>query len=285
MASMQVNNTDALQVLANLERVFRPEADRNELLPTTAVEASRPPSFGGWIADEIVGEIIRGEIPSGAPIRELDLAARFQTSRTPVREAIRMLAAYGLLDAYSHRSNIVRELTEHELAYISEARLALEPPAGRLAAARMCEPVRSQLVALKDEVAEAASEDDRRRFFGLLTRVQYLKFSACGNGYLTTMYTSIAHNVARIWYLSVEDEEPLARKAERLLIQADAIIGGDPDVAAATVTTSIMHSWASLRRRFHDDPLPLPETIEALALQAGIEGVAQCVTEETHRHD
>ena len=56
---------------------------------------------------QLADEIVRGAIPPGSGLDETELARRFGVSRTPVREAIRQLAASGLVEVRAHRGAVV----------------------------------------------------------------------------------------------------------------------------------------------------------------------------------
>ena len=71
-------------------------------------------------------EIVRGIIAPGTSLDETGLARRFQVSRTPVREAIRLLAASGLIEARAHRAAVVARPSEKRLAGMFEAMAELE---------------------------------------------------------------------------------------------------------------------------------------------------------------
>ena len=78
-------------------------------------------------ADELrqvlADEIVRGKIAPGASLDETAIASRFNVSRTPVREAIRQLAASGLVDAKPHRAAIVAQPAHDELSSRDSARI------------------------------------------------------------------------------------------------------------------------------------------------------------------
>ncbi|HEY1315395.1 MAG TPA: GntR family transcriptional regulator, partial [Steroidobacteraceae bacterium] len=56
---------------------------------------------------QLADEIVRGSLAPGAALDETTLARRFEVSRTPVREAIRLLAASGLVEVRAHRAAVV----------------------------------------------------------------------------------------------------------------------------------------------------------------------------------
>ena len=57
---------------------------------------------------QLADDIVRGALAPGSPLDETDIARRFNVSRTPVREALRQLAASGLVDARAHRGAVLR---------------------------------------------------------------------------------------------------------------------------------------------------------------------------------
>ena len=69
--------------------------------PRTAPDVGRKP------AAQLADEIVRGTLHPGNPLDETELARHFEVSRTPAREAIRLLAASGLVETYAHRAAVV----------------------------------------------------------------------------------------------------------------------------------------------------------------------------------
>lgn len=82
--------------------------------------------------------ILSGELKPGQPLVENALAAWCQTSRTPIREALRRLDQDGLIQR-SDRGLVVRKRSPEEILDIYETRIVLEATAGRVAAERRTE--------------------------------------------------------------------------------------------------------------------------------------------------
>jgi DNA-binding GntR family transcriptional regulator len=87
----------------------------------------------GGVYDRLREDILSEELTEGAPLVELDLAARYGTSRTPVREALRRLEHDGLIERHD-RSFTVRATSPEQVLEIYEIRIALEGIAARSAA-------------------------------------------------------------------------------------------------------------------------------------------------------
>ena len=81
--------------------------------------------------------IMSADLPPGASLNELEIAAALGTSRTPVREAIRKLEQEGLAMRYPNRGAIVTKLSMTDVLEIWQLREILEPAACRLAADRI----------------------------------------------------------------------------------------------------------------------------------------------------
>ena len=85
----------------------------------------------------LADEIVRGVLAPGGALDETELARRFNVSRTPVREAIRQLAASGLVDAQPHRGAVVAQPSEDRLIGMFEAMGEIEGLCAGFSAERM----------------------------------------------------------------------------------------------------------------------------------------------------
>ena len=105
----------------------------------------------------LLDEIRTGALAPGERLREIDLAARVGASRTPVREALRMLEADGLVTHEPRLGVIVRSLDYAEVVELYEMRAVLEGTAARLAARAASDVELGELRSLNDEFAAAGA--------------------------------------------------------------------------------------------------------------------------------
>src|SRR5579864_2966572 len=113
---------------------------------------------------QLADEIVRGALPPGAALDETDIARRFNVSRTPVREALRQLAASGLVDARAHRGAVVAQPSIERLGGMFEAMAELEALCAGLAAERMLPAERHRLEAIHKELRVLSHAGDPDRF-------------------------------------------------------------------------------------------------------------------------
>jgi DNA-binding GntR family transcriptional regulator len=112
----------------------------SELQPEASAEAQRPPH---WLHGELLAGlrdyIVEGNLSDGARVPERTLCALFGVSRTPLREALKVLASEGLIDLLPNRGARVRALSSLDVRELFDVMGGLEALAGRLACERATE--------------------------------------------------------------------------------------------------------------------------------------------------
>jgi len=126
-----------------------------------------PQHIEGTLAErvcrQLIDAIVTGELQPGSKVSEESLAHRFGVSRAPLREALRRLEEYRLVERKPHAGARVVSLSREELAELYEIREALEGMACRLAAERMSEEELQELAKVldaheqRDEIVEGRS--------------------------------------------------------------------------------------------------------------------------------
>ncbi|MFN0105887.1 MAG: GntR family transcriptional regulator [Bryobacteraceae bacterium] len=117
------------------------------------------------IANTIEGDIISGKRAPGERLVEREIAAQFQVSSIPVREALQILETRGLVIKRINRGCSVIELSSEEMAQMSELRDWLEPKVVEWAACRRTEAGIAELSVRLQRLRLAAESGDYARFF------------------------------------------------------------------------------------------------------------------------
>jgi DNA-binding GntR family transcriptional regulator len=104
-----------------------------------------PPRHADQLRQILEEEIASGQLSPGLRLEEVALAGRFGVSRTPIREALQMLSASGLVDLRPRRGAVVASLSLERLLEMFEVMAELEAVCGRLAARRMTDEERDEL--------------------------------------------------------------------------------------------------------------------------------------------
>ncbi len=199
--------------------------------------------------------ILTGDLAPGVHLREEDLAARLAVSRTPVREALRRLAAEAYVEFRPNRGAFVAVWSERSLGDLVDVRAELAAMAGRLAAAGIRRTDLDQLQALNKAMAGLG----RRRPAGYLTEVSRLNLQfhdvilrAAGNAWLQTLMqqTAFLPLVQRAQH-GFQDTD-WKRGFERYADLIDALAAGDGEWAASILRAHFRASKLALLRRASD---------------------------------
>jgi DNA-binding GntR family transcriptional regulator len=113
---------------------------------------------------KLAGRIIEGVLAPGTPLDESLLAEEFAVSRTPVREALRLLAASGLVDQRAHAKALVAKPDENDLRGMFDVMAELEALCAGRAALAMDAKERESLDALHASMAGIVRDGDARAY-------------------------------------------------------------------------------------------------------------------------
>lgn len=112
-----------------------------------------------FVAGRLREAILRGDLAPGGRLDESALAMALGVSRTPIRSALRVLAAESLVELHPHRGAIVSELSPDELNEVYLVRVILEGTAARLAAPKMSDERIAALEALLEDLESTTDPD------------------------------------------------------------------------------------------------------------------------------
>ena len=156
--------------------------------PTEAPAVARPRlTRAEELRLQLADEIVRGILPPGATLDETALARRFRVSRTPVREAIRLLAASGLIDAQAHRAAVVARPSAEDLAGMFEMMAELEALCAGFAAERMTAAERVVMEDMHEKLRVLIQSGDPQRYHEVNEAFHASIYAGAHNGYLAEM--------------------------------------------------------------------------------------------------
>jgi len=132
--------------------------------PKQTRRARTKPTLASIIQQKIATDISKNNFVSGMKLEEEDLARRYDVSRTPVREALRQLAALGIVEMRHRNGVFVTERSAEHFSNLLEVVAELEGAAARFAALRMTDEQRQRLTDLHDEMRTIVEQGTAAQF-------------------------------------------------------------------------------------------------------------------------
>jgi DNA-binding GntR family transcriptional regulator len=180
-------------------------------LPTAPEQAEcrdeRPASLYSEILAGVRDYIVEGRIPDGARVPERELCARFGISRTPLREALKVLASEGLIDLLPNRGARVRVFSAADRRELFDVMGGLEGLAGRLACERATEGEIEAIERLHTEMYGHYLRRDLPAYFRCNQAIHRAIVAAARNAALSATYETFAARAKRIRYVANLDRQ------------------------------------------------------------------------------
>lgn len=159
---------------------------------------------GASLHDEIVARlrsyIVENNLPEGARIPERQLCEMFGISRTPIREALKVLASEGLVDLLPNRGSRVRSLSDDDLRDLFDLMGGLESLAGRLACENITDEEVAEIEALHHEMYAHYLRRDLPAYFQVNQLIHERIVAAARNPALSALYSGHAGRLRRARY-------------------------------------------------------------------------------------
>lgn len=210
------------------------------------------------VYDYLRKELLEGRLAAGAWLREQELAERLAVSRTPVREALRLLAQEGLVVIEANRGVRVPELTVDDAVATYAVRARLEAMAAGLAASRAGAEGVARLRSALAEI-EALEDDDLARHIVADDAFHALIAELGGNAVLADMIDHIASRVRRVKILTRDVNVTRLARGQHMAIVA-AIEAGRTVDAERAMEAHVLANLAIVRERLEADAHPSTPT-------------------------
>jgi DNA-binding GntR family transcriptional regulator len=143
------------------------------------------------VAVRLRQRIVEGHLAPGAKLNERELSESLKVSRTPLREAIKMLAAEGLVDLLPNRGAAVAQMSAQDVADTFEVIAGLEAQSGELAAQRITDAELDEIRALHYEMLAAHMRKDLSTYYRINAQIHTLINAAARNPVLTQTWRTV----------------------------------------------------------------------------------------------
>ena len=149
------------------------------------------------VVERLRDMIVEGELAPGRRIPEAELCESFGISRTPLREALRVLDSEGLVEPDGTRGSRVTKITTREIAELFEVVSGIERMAAELAAERMTDADVENLRAITLRMEQHFQRGDRQKYFRLNQVIHHTIVKLAGNGILASTHAGLMNKVRR----------------------------------------------------------------------------------------
>jgi DNA-binding GntR family transcriptional regulator len=191
------------------------------------------------IRQRLAARIVAGQLAPGTPLDESQLAEEFAVSRTPVREALRLLAASGLVDQRAHAKSLVAKPDEGELRGMFDVMAELEALCAGRAATAMDARERDALDALHATMAGIVREGDARAYAEANDAFHSAIYDGAHNAYLSEITRATRARLQPFRRAQFGARGRLGKSHTEHGLIVDAILQGDRAAAEAAMRSHI----------------------------------------------
>ncbi len=201
--------------------------------------------------------LVEGVIRPGAKLNERELSERLHVSRTPLREAIKMLATEGLVDLLPNRGAVAVLLSEADVHNTFEVLAGLEGMSGELAAQRITDAERTELRALHFEMLACHARSDLSGYYRLNARIHSGINAAARNPVLERTYQQINARVQSLRFRTNQNAAKWQRAVQEHEAMIAALDARDAPALRALLVTHLQHKREAVVELMRAGAVPL----------------------------
>jgi DNA-binding GntR family transcriptional regulator len=192
------------------------------------------------LREAIEEEIATSKLAPGHRLDEVELAARFGVSRTPIREALSLLVGEGLVENRPRRGVVVAQVSPQRLVEMFEVMAELEAMCARLASRRMSDEELRLIEAAHEACRGAADAGDADAYFYANERFHFAIYGASHNHYLIEQASALQRKLRPYRRLQLRVRNRVRRSFEEHQAIVDALRAGDAEGAVRCVRNHVV---------------------------------------------
>lgn len=209
-------------------------------------------SLQAEVVSRLREEIVEGVWAPGMRLQERVLCARYGVSRSPLREACRVIAAEGLLELQPNRGAVVTRPTLTDAIEYMQIVTALQTLAVRLACERASDEKLAQIEKLHLQMREASERNQIEPFFEFNNQIHEAIVSASGNSALVSMHEQADRHITRLQNLSGAKEADPALAMDEHEAFVGALLRRDAATAVDALAKHLETVTEEIRKRIGD---------------------------------
>jgi DNA-binding GntR family transcriptional regulator len=236
--------------------------------PADAATEGAPRSAGLSLAQRVAGSIrdmiVQDLLPPGARIRERTLAKQLEVSRTPMREALKVLATEGLVELLPNRGALVADPSPIEIRDMLRVLGALEAVAGEASCHAATAHEIAEIKALHYELLAAFAREDRLEYFKINQKIHLAIVAASRNRTLIEIHARLNARLYRTRYrsnLNNSDWPSAVGEHEAILAALEARDGAR---LAGLLKDHLGNTWSKVSESLSTEGLGEPRDPEAV---------------------
>ena len=193
------------------------------------------------VAVRLRQRIVEGHLAPGRKLNERELAESLHVSRTPLREAIKMLAVEGLVELLPNRGAVVALMSEQDVTDTFEVIAGLEGQSGELAAQRITDEELAEVRALHFEMLAAHTRRDLPTYYRINAQIHTRINAAARNRVLTQTWSTVNARLQALRFRSNLDESKWKRAVKEHERMIDLLAARDAEGMRDLMTTHLLH--------------------------------------------
>ena len=193
------------------------------------------------VAVRLRQRIVEGHLAPGRKLNERELAGSLRVSRTPLREAIKMLAAEGLVELLPNRGAVVAQMSEQDVADTFEVIAGLEGQSGELAAQRITDAELAEIRALHFEMLAAHARRDLPTYYRINAQIHTHINAAARNKVLTQTWATVNARLQALRFRSNFDDAKWQRAVQEHERMIELLAARDGPALRALLVQHLQH--------------------------------------------
>ncbi|MCF6411597.1 GntR family transcriptional regulator [Pseudalkalibacillus salsuginis] len=201
----------------------------------------------------VFDSIKNGEFTTGQMLTESGIVKKLGVSRTPVREALRRLEKYGLVESEPHKGVKVISITKERITDLYQVREVLEGLGAKLIAMNRNHEQVGKLHAILSQAKKAVEDDDIETLSSINSSFHLEIAKASHNTYLVNIFETLQSHIQLVMLTSLSNKDRPKENLKEHKMIVEAIESWDPELAEAIIKGHVRRAYRAALKKLNLD--------------------------------